>query len=236
MVKFMKQAVDKKPELNHEDRNYLSVAYKNHVGAGRAAWRVLYTIEQREEVKEHTEYVELIRKYRSSVEEELRDICRDILSLISDKLVPACSGVEDSTEAYVFYRKMAGDYNRYLAEFLKSGDREKATQEALNEYDVACKKAKESLPPYNPIRLGLMLNFSVFYYEIMNDPDTACTLAKEAFDEAVAELDHLSEESYKDATLIMQLLRDNLTLWTADQSVSEQAVVEADGTAVQDAE
>lgn len=44
----------------------------------------------------------------------------------------------------------------------------------------------------------------------------ACHLAKQAFDEAISELDTLSEESYKDSTLIMQLLRDNLTLWTSD--------------------
>lgn len=62
----------------------------------------------------------------------------------------------------------------------------------------------------------MALNFSVFYYEILNSPDRACRLAKAAFDDAIAELDTLAEDSYKDSTLIMQLLRDNLTLWTSD--------------------
>jgi hypothetical protein len=91
---------------------------------------------------------------------------------------------------------------------------------SLNPQLVAYKSAQDialtDLPPTHPIRLGLALNFSVFYYEILNSPDRACHLAKQAFDDAIAELDTLNEESYKDSTLIMQLLRDNLTLWTSD--------------------
>ena len=70
--------------------------------------------------------------------------------------------------------------------------------------------------PHAPIRLGLALNYSVFLYEVQTKSEEACALAKQAFDDAIAELDTLDEESYKDSTLIMQLLRDNLTLWTSD--------------------
>jgi len=75
---------------------------------------------------------------------------------------------------------------------------------------------EKGLASTHPIRLGLALNFSVFYYEICNEQDKACALAKKAFDAAIGDLDSTSEDSYKDSTLIMQLLRDNLTLWTAD--------------------
>jgi len=86
------------------------------------------------------------------------------------------------------------------------------------------------LTPTHPIRLGLALNFSVFYYEILNSPDRACHLAKQAFDDAIAELDSLSEESYRDSTLIMQLLRDNLTLWTSSDGGEAEATAPAEAS------
>ncbi|KAK2984632.1 hypothetical protein RJ640_006615, partial [Escallonia rubra] len=102
------------------------------------------------------------------------------------------------------------------AEFKSGTDRKEAADQSLKAYETATTTAASDLPPTHPIRLGLTLNFSVFYYEILNSPERACHLAKQAFDEAIAELDSLNEDSYKDSTLIMQLLRDNLTLWTSD--------------------
>lgn len=115
---------------------------------------------------------------------------------------------------FCFNRK--GDYFRYLAEFATGNDRKDAAENSLVAYKAASEIATTELPPTHPIRLGLALNFSVFYYEILNSPERACRLAKTAFDDAIAELDTLSEDSYKDSTLIMQLLRDNLTLWASD--------------------
>ena len=56
----------------------------------------------------------------------------------------------------------------------------------------------------------------MFYYEILNSPEVACRIAKQAFDNAIQDLDGLEEDEYRDSATIMQLLRDNLTLWTSD--------------------
>ncbi|KAF5840428.1 14-3-3 protein [Dunaliella salina] len=199
-------------ELSVEERNLLSVAYKNVIGARRASWRIISSIEQKEESKGNEEHVQRIRSYRKMVEKELSDICQSILQLLDEHLIPTAS----TGESKVFYLKMKGDYHRYLAEFKTGSDRKEAAEHTLLAYKAAQDIALVDLPPTHPIRLGLALNFSVFYYEILNSPERACHLAKQAFDEAIAELDTLGEESYKDSTLIMQLLRDNLTLWTSD--------------------
>lgn len=215
MVQFMDKLVlnfTPTGELTVEERNLLSVAYKNVIGSLRAAWRIVSSIEQKEESRKNEEHVHLVKEYRGKVENELSQVCAGILKLLESNLVPSAS----TSESKVFYLKMKGDYHRYLAEFKVGDERKQAAEDTMNSYKAAQEIALTDLPPTHPIRLGLALNFSVFYFEILNSSDKACSMAKQAFEEAIAELDTLGEESYKDSTLIMQLLRDNLTLWTSD--------------------
>ncbi|KAG0303922.1 14-3-3 protein [Dissophora globulifera] len=223
MVKNMKEVAFANTELSVEERNLLSVAYKNVIGARRASWRIVSSIEQKEESKGSDSNVTMIKAYRIKIEDELAEICNDILDVLDKNLIPAAV----LGESKVFYHKMKGDYHRYLAEFATGDKRKDAADQSLNAYKAASEIAITELPPTHPIRLGLALNFSVFYYEILNSPDRACHLAKQAFDDAIAELDTLSEESYKDSTLIMQLLRDNLTLWTSDMQEASSTQAES---------
>ena len=86
----------------------------------------------------------------------------------------------------------------------------------ITRYKTASNLALNNLPAIHPIRLGLALNYSVFYYEVLNSAERACLLAKAAFDDAIPKMEHLDDDTYKDSATIMQLLRDNLTLWTSD--------------------
>lgn len=215
MAASMKKVTEFGAELSNEERNLLSVAYKNVVGARRSSWRVISSIEQKTESQERKQA--MAKEYRERVEQELKDICQDVLNLLDVHLIPNATHAESK----VFYQKMKGDYYRYLAEVASTADRPDVVTSSQNAYKEAFEIAKGAMQPTHPIRLGLALNFSVFYYEILNSPDQACHLAKQAFDDAIAELDTLNEDSYKDSTLIMQLLRDNLTLWTSDSQAED---------------
>ena len=110
---------------------------------------------------------------------------------------------------------MKADYYRYIAEYAQGDKRSQAAQKALQAYNDAGAVAKETLAPTHPCKLGLALNQSVFYYEIMQNPEKALHLAKSAFDDAVADLDQVEGDG-KETTLIMQLIRDNVALWDAE--------------------
>merc|ERR1711904_334373 len=201
------------------ERNLLSVAYKNAVGSRRAAWRIITSVEQKEKSKGNDEQAKFAKEYCGKVEAELQKICDTILTLLDKNLLEKAS----TDESKVFYHKMKADYYRYIAEF-KEGDAKKAAAEnARKAYDDASNIASAGLPVTHPIRLGLALNFSVFQYEVLGNPEEACKMARTAFEDAIAELDNVAEDSYKDSTLIMQLLRDNLPLWTSDGEGREAA-------------
>ena len=196
----MKNVASADVELSVEERNLLSVAYKNVIGARRASWRIVTSIEQKEESKGNESQVGLIKEYRQKIEAELAKICEDILEVLDDHLIKSAQ----TGESKVFYHKMyvlkhgalfeklltrssrKGDYHRYLAEFALGDKRKQSADKSLEAYKAATEVATTDLAPTHPIRLGLALNFSVFYYEILNSPDQACHLAKQAFDDAIA--------------------------------------------------
>merc|ERR1719343_1727571 len=212
------EAVGKLPdELSVEERNLLSVAYKNAVGSRRAAWRIITSVEQKEKTKGNEEQASYAKEYCSKVESELSKICGTILALLDTNLIPKAS----TGESKVFYQKMKADYYRYIAEFSDGDKKTGAAESARKAYADATGVAEKDLAVTHPIRLGLALNYSVFQYEVLGNPEEACKMARTAFEDAIAELDNVAEDSYKDSTLIMQLLRDNLTLWTSDQEGGE---------------
>ncbi|ORD93413.1 1433 protein [Enterospora canceri] len=197
-------------EMDSENRNFFSLAFKNIVGKKRNSWRMLQS--ERQKSPDDAVVIDgILKKVRGELETYIGRVLDTIEKYFrADEI--------QETGSKVFVTKMKGDYLRYRAEICEGEARKKAASGALDSYSEARKYA-ETLPPTDPVRLGLHLNFSVFYYEIMNDAEEACKLAKEAFETGISELDRLKEEHYKDSTLMLQLLRDNLTLWTTRNEV-----------------
>lgn len=231
MCKFMNAVISKVCKSNNQastdQRNMLSVAFKNVVGGKRQSMRSLKELLENAKAEDD---MSLTKSYLKLVEKEVIDVCNQVLNVVVEGPL-AQEVATDDGESKVFWLKMCGDYCRYLAEISNnenalvkmspSDEGKKPATEAEEYYKKAYAEAEKTLPETHPTRLGLALNYSVCFYEILNKKEEACKLAKEAFDAAIEKLDTLNDKSYKDSTLIMQLLRDNLTLWT--QSKDEEA-------------
>ena len=124
-------------------------------------------------------------------------------------------------EGRAFFLKMVGDYYRYMAESATGDVLAKARDGALQHYSEA-ETAAQALNACNPIKLGLALNFSVFHYEVMQDNRRACILAERALQEAMNKIDDVDEETFRDAKSIIELLKENLTLWKEEQEQVEE--------------
>ncbi|XP_075591051.1 14-3-3 protein gamma-B-like [Dermatophagoides farinae] len=215
MKEFMKSVVKiHKYQLSLEERNLLSVAFKNSVGFRRSSLRVINTIAKQQQKRNPEMNMDIINEYEKTVINELSEICHEIINLLDNEILSDDSKL--NTEAKVFFWKMKADYFRYLAEFTSGEEHTKSSEASAKAYKEATELAEE-LPTTNPVRLGLALNYSVFYYEIANNQTEACQIAKNAFDNAISQLETVQDDTYRDSTLIMQLLRDNLTLWSSEQ-------------------
>jgi len=210
----------KEGDLTSEERNLFSVGFKSVVGNLRRSWRSLNPEPNEKEQED-------FGKYKTHIQKQIDLVCNDVVKLINNTILPkekekSNGDLTDDeqkaqAEAKTFYHKMVGDYQRYKAELRPD---EKST-DASDAYSKAMEIAKP-LPDTDSTKLGLALNYSVCLFEIAKNKNEAIRVAKDAFDNALKRLDELDDNDYKNSTLIMQLLRDNLTLWTSESDPPPQ--------------
>lgn len=211
MALFMRLVVETGMPTSKDEDMMLAVAYKRVLDMKRSSRRTLLTIEQKDNVKPWE--VAVTRQYRSRVDSELRALCNEMLTvvrgwLMSDQAVTADSATE------VFYWKLRGDYGRYAAEATHDhAERSAVISESRFAYERAEKLGHENLLPVDPVRLGLMLNYSVFLYQVCEQRQRGHDVAKRAYENAVNEIDNIDDRMYNDSTLILRLIRDNLSIW-----------------------
>jgi hypothetical protein len=217
MVKSIYKYVELDPKLTKDERNLLSAGYKNIISDKRSSWRLLNNMEKKEEKKNPSQSAN-IKEIKSKIEQELNTICDEIQMIIDKYLIPNATDPENK----VFYLKLKADYYRYKCEFANGKDFDDASANAERIYKEAYEISSKEMPITNSTRLGLDLNFSVFYYEIKGLKEEACNIAKKAFDEAMKVLDDLEKSKAKETLLIIQLLKENLILWTNEMNEEEE--------------
>ena len=208
MVSYLESVLEVKGcDVTSDERNLISVAFKNLISSKRAACRTISAIEQN---PKYAKYDSALKDYKTTIENQLIADCERIIAIINNKVLSKpCDG-----EAKAFFVKMVGDYYRYISENAKGAKLEEVKAQALQAYQDA---NAINLPACNPIKLGLALNFSVFHYEVMKNHAQACELADQALQEALDKIDELEEEDFRDAKSIIELLKENLTLWKEEE-------------------
>ena len=209
MVDFLHEVLEiKGGSVNPDERNLLSVAFKNLISSKRAACRTISAIEQN---PKYAKFNDALTQYKQTIEMQLHADCQKIIDMIQEKVLNNGSCKD---EAKAFFVKMVGDYYRYIAENAKDQTLEDVKAKAKAAYENA---NDIELPACNPIKLGLALNFSVFNYEVLKDHGKACELADHALQSALDKIDELEEDDFRDAKSIIELLKENLTLWKEEE-------------------
>lgn len=209
MVESIIQFVSMQPKLSSDERSLLNTGFKNIIAKQRVAWRELATREKDEE--NNKKVIEYILELRKEVEQEILTNADKVLGVLDKYLISNAS----DNETKAFYLKMKADFLRYKAEVTVDDEYVKHYKASQETYAQGY-KISESLPISNPIRLGLALNYSVLYYEVILNKEEAVSIAKQAYDESMKIIDDLDKTKSKDTILIIQLLKENLGLWNND--------------------
>ncbi|OQR68983.1 14-3-3 protein gamma-like [Tropilaelaps mercedesae] len=190
-----------------EERDQFIIGFKNAVTTRRTAWKNLNALMESGQWSA-VEHQTILRAYMQVIENEIVVLCNDVLRIVDDLL-----GVADDVISRSIFLKTKADYFRYLAEVKADPERTLCVGVSHDAYKEAYDIARTHMAPTDPVALGIFLNYSMFCHEFLLDRSIGVEIAKNAFDEAVAELDAISEERHRDATLILKIIRENLELW-----------------------
>ena len=198
MIHYLKELAQLNIELTVGEGNILTSGYKNAISKKRAAWKMLCYQQMKEEKSNNTTKVHTIVTYKKVIEPEIIKLSNDVSMLIDSFLLPSSAAEESKVYCY----KLKGDFLRCVAEIQPYEERLKTGVVALAAYSEAKRIADASMSATNLVKLGLIVNFSVFYFEITQQPEKALELAKKCYDDAIQGLDSMPEHDYNNDTSV----------------------------------
>ena len=213
IIKF----IELNPKLSKEERNILSAGYKDILLDKRENWRFLNLME-RKELKKKSKQATYIKEIKNHIEKEIKKIVEEIHNLIDKYLIINC----EDKESKIFYLRLKADHYRYLCEISNEKELENNLNNAEKYYKEAYELANKDLPLINNERIGLNLNFALFYYEIKGNKKEGYNIAKNCFEETMKYFNDFEKFKAKDALILIQLLKENLIFWSSEMNEEEQ--------------
>jgi len=209
MVKAMNKYIELNPKLLKDERKILCDAYKNIISDKRNSLHILSSLALKEESKQ-TNKMHEITIIKEKIQSELKTIFQDVHSIIDRYLIP---NAQDS-ESKILYMKLKADYFRYHCEFAEGDEFEEASNNARKMYKQTFELAEKELPLYNEVRLGLILNYSVFEYDIMDNKNEGYEMALKTYNDAMKILDDVEKKRASENLLLIQLIKENINIWS----------------------
>lgn len=216
-VNYIYEYIKAKPIMNSDERLCFSNCFKNLLSTKRSSLRYLVTLEKKE--KKDSANKKYVQEIIRGVEEEFNEVINFMHEILDNYLIPNSK----KPEAQVFYMKLKADYYRYKAEYAKGEELELAVDMAEQAYNEAYMLSEDELPISSINRVGLALNFSLFYYEQKNMIDEAIVIARNCFDDAIKVVDDIEPDKAKDYILLVQLLKENSIFWSTEKADEEEA-------------
>ena len=209
MVKAMNKYIELNPKLLKDEKKLLCDAYKNIISDKRNSLHILSSLSLKEESKQTNKMHEILI-IKEKIQSELKTIFQDIHSIIDRYLIP---NAQDS-ESKILYMKLKADYFRYHCEFAEGDEFEEVSNNARKMYKQTFDLAEKELPLYNEVRLGLILNYSVFEYDIMDNKNEGYEMALKTYNDTMKILDDVEKKRASENLLLIQLIKENINIWS----------------------
>ena len=211
MIEILEEMIKlKKEEINCDERNLISIAYKNYINEIRNSIKIILSYEKKEIQDKNSLYLNYIKEYKEKIIKELEKECVKVCDNIQNLIFPKI----ENRETKVFFGKMKGDYYRYIAENTEGDIKKKYSDLSLGTYNETI-AISNNLNYQNSEKLSLLLNLSVFYYEVNFDFNEALNLAKDTLNKGKNALNGVNEdnEEFKESISILNLINDNIKMW-----------------------
>ncbi|XP_037932172.1 14-3-3 family protein artA-like [Teleopsis dalmanni] len=205
MTDALRRLVDYAPELSWEELEWLSVAYKHCVNSRRSSWHTVRNALDRAELLGNVGNITIAETMLRDIEKEMRFHCKNILQMLEQKIIP--NAKDDNT--MVLCHKLIGDYNRCLAEFEVTPAI--FTEKSFNAYREAYKIGTKKLEAVSPVYLAMVLNYSLFLYEILNEPKDALDILVNVRNRVVMHKD--AKKLDEETNMIFELINQNIGQW-----------------------